>query len=124
MAGARARSPGPRPVHVETTVATRDDAASMAAKVLRARLAACVLTAQVSSRYWWKGKLEEANEMLVVFKTTSARAAKLAARILQLHPYEVPYLRVERMDRVPAAYRTWLAKETAPRRPRVRRASR
>ncbi|MBI2078384.1 MAG: divalent-cation tolerance protein CutA [Euryarchaeota archaeon] len=120
---ARRATAASRPVHVETTVATDEEAATLESAALDERLAACVQRLRVASRYRWKGRLEEADEVLVAFKTTTGRAARLCARILALHPYEVPYLRVERMEGVPAAYRAWLAKETAPPRRRARRAT-
>ena len=121
MAGPRIAASA-RPVHVETTVATEAEAAALESAALDLRLAACVQRVPISSRYWWKERVEESQEILLVFKTTAARAAKLSAKILALHPYEVPYLRVERMEAVPAAYRAWLSRETVPGRRRAPRA--
>ena len=42
------------------------------------------------SIYQWEGKVENASETLVFFKTTAARYAALEATLRQLHPYEVP----------------------------------
>jgi periplasmic divalent cation tolerance protein len=53
--------------------------------------AACAnILGQVESIYWWEKKVESANEMLVLFKTTADRYAALEATLKQLHPYEVP----------------------------------
>lgn len=44
----------------------------------------------VSSVYRWQGAVERAAEILVILKTTEARAASVVAHIRELHPYEVP----------------------------------
>ena len=53
--------------------------------------AACAnLLPPLESIYWWEGKLENANETLVLFKTTADRYPALETTLRQLHPYEVP----------------------------------
>ena len=53
--------------------------------------AACAnLLPPLESIYWWEGKLENANEILVLFKTTADRYPALETTLRQLHPYEVP----------------------------------
>ncbi len=59
---------------------------------LASRLAACVNRFPVSSRYHWKGRLESAEEVLVLFKTTPRKVGALFAQIARAHPYEVPDL--------------------------------
>jgi periplasmic divalent cation tolerance protein len=57
------------------------------------RLAACVnIVPGVTSHYTWKGALETASEHLLVVKTTEQRIDALKARLVQLHPYQVPEL--------------------------------
>ena len=44
----------------------------------------------VESIYHWQGKIEEAQEIVVFFKTTSARWDEFQSTLRSLHPYEVP----------------------------------
>lgn len=44
----------------------------------------------VASIYRWEGKIERAEEQLVVFKTTAARYSDLESAIIAAHPYTVP----------------------------------
>ena len=57
------------------------------------RLATCVnRVAGVASTYFWDGRLQEDAEILLIIKTTAARQDELAARLKDLHPYELPEL--------------------------------
>ena len=73
-------------------------------------LAACVnLLPGVHSVYRWHGAVEHADEVLLLAKTTRARMDALQARLLELHPYELPeLLAVEAAGGLPA-YLDWVA---------------
>jgi periplasmic divalent cation tolerance protein len=44
----------------------------------------------VESLYFWKDKVEQSAEVLVIFKLTAARFTEFSKRLQQLHPYDVP----------------------------------
>ena len=46
------------------------------------------------SVYRWEGEVEEADEVLVLFKTRADRVSGLLKRAAELHPYDVPELLV------------------------------
>ncbi len=59
--------------------------------ILQARLAACAnLIPKIESHYWWRGKLERAAEILILFKTTKVGVGKLEKCVLENHPYDTP----------------------------------
>ena len=63
----------------------------LARTLLEARLIACAnLIPQVTSLYWWEGKIQEDAEVLLVLKTTRERVEALIAAVKQHHPYTVP----------------------------------
>ncbi len=68
-----------------------ETARRIARVLVEERLAACgnVLPG-LESIYHWQGKVETAQETLVLFKTTQAAYPALEARLKALHPYEVP----------------------------------
>ena len=67
------------------------EAKKIARTLVREKLAACVnVVPGVSSIYAWKGKIEEGREVLLVLKSRSSLSKRLAARVKQLHSYEVP----------------------------------
>lgn len=76
---------------VTSTFPDRDTAARIAEQLVTERLAACAnIAAEVQSIYRWQGKIENAQETLVFFKTTEAAFRDFEARLKSLHPYEVP----------------------------------
>src|SRR5690606_10708397 len=92
------------------------DAAQRIADALVAeRLAACVqILPSATSVYRWQGRVERAQECLLLIKTSAARADTLAGRIAALHPYELPeVIAVDASGGLPA-YLDWIARETAP----------
>lgn len=99
---------------VLTTLPNSDAAAELARGVVNEKLAACanVLPA-VRSIYRWQGKVQDENEVLVLFKTTQEHFERLKARILELHPYEVPEVLAIPVEQGYQAYLDWLSQETA-----------
>jgi periplasmic divalent cation tolerance protein len=98
-----------------------DRAEEIARAVLEPRLAACVnIVPGVVSLYWWEGEIQRDPESTLLIKTTADRLPALTAALLAAHPYAVP--EVIALPIVPgegnAAYRAWIAAETAPRKPR------
>lgn len=66
-----------------------EKARQIGAALVERQVAACVnLLPSVESVYRWQGKVEQAQEVLAVIKTS--RYAALEAAILELHPYDVP----------------------------------
>jgi periplasmic divalent cation tolerance protein len=59
--------------------------------VVERKLAACAnIVPSVESIYRWKGKVERAQEVLVVLKTTAKHLPKLEREVKQLHSYDLP----------------------------------
>lgn len=99
-----------------TTVPTRSVALKIARRILQARLAACVHIAPAGeSHYWWKGRLEKARELVLIFKTTKKTLPALLRTLKQSHPYETPELLALHVNAGDPAYLRWLSEETTPR---------
>jgi periplasmic divalent cation tolerance protein len=76
---------------VLSTLPPGDVAAAIARTLVEERLAACVnLVPHVRSFYEWKGAVVDEPEQLAIIKTTADGFAALRARLVDLHPYEVP----------------------------------
>ena len=64
---------------------------TLADQLLREGLVACVnFIGPVTSRYLWKGSVEESSEVLLMMKTAEHTRVALRERIAELHSYEVP----------------------------------
>jgi len=76
--------------------------------VVERQLAACVnLLPGVESIYRWDGKVEQAPEVLGVFKTSSDRYPALAEALAALHPYDVPEIVALQAAAVAESYLAW-----------------
>jgi len=76
---------------VLSTCATADDADRLARALVQEQLAACVsVVPRVRSYYRWKGALENADEFLLIIKTSRDLFAALNSELEKLHPFEVP----------------------------------
>ena len=67
----------------------------------------------VRSVYRWQGAVQEASEVLLVVKTASARVQALAARVRDLHPYELPAVVALPIVDGSAAYLDWIVAESS-----------
>lgn len=91
---------------------TCPDAASaqrLAETLVGERLAACVNHLPgVLSTYRWQGEVQTDSEELLLIKTTAERFEALKARVLALHPYELPELIALPVDRGHTTYLDWV----------------
>ena len=91
-------------VQVSTTIDGGDKACELALKIVESRLAACVQRMPIASTYRWQGKIEQADEVLLLAKTTRGLASQLVEMVKSVHPYEVPEnpeVRVDTTDITP-----------------------
>ena len=102
---------------VQVVLLTAPDAACaerLARALVEERLAACVnVVPGVRSFYRWQGAVEAAAELLLVAKTRADRAEALAARVKELHPYELPEVLTLPAAGGSAAYLDWVRTESA-----------
>jgi len=91
----------------------KGSAEGIAQEVLQQRLAACVNTIDtVHSTYWWNGKLESADESLLLIKTRSELLDALQRMVKRVHPYETPEIIAFRVEGGDRGYLDWISKET------------
>jgi periplasmic divalent cation tolerance protein len=78
-------------VVVFITASSADEATRIGRTLVEERLAACAnLIPSIASTYWWKDKIEESGEALLVIKTRQDLIERLTARVKALHSYTVP----------------------------------
>ena len=74
-----------------STFPDADTARKISRELIENALVACAnIVPAVESLYFWKEKVEESAEVLVIFKLTAARFSEFSKRLRQLHPYDVP----------------------------------
>jgi len=85
----------------------------IAATLVEEHLAACVNRIPgIASTYRWRGKVCRDSEHLLLIKTTRERFEAMRARIVALHPYELPEVIALDIALGPAAYLEWIAAAT------------
>ena len=87
-------------------------AKSVAERLIKKKLCACVNLTKVRSSYSWNNKLEDHEEYLSLFKSTSSASEELKSNIERAHPYEVPEIVELKMNKVSSGYMSWLDKAT------------
>lgn len=98
---------------VLTQMPDADSAQRMADVLVSSRAAACVnILGACNSVYRWQGKVETAQELPLLIKTTRAAYAQVEALIREHHPYELPEIIAVPVDAGSSAYLQWVAQET------------
>ena len=76
---------------VLTTAGSEAEARKIAQSLVERRLAACVnIVPRIQSVYRWQGKVEQAEEFLLLIKTSKPREGQVRVAITELHSYELP----------------------------------
>jgi len=93
-----------------TTTASEAEASRIAYALVEQRLAACVnIVPRVQSIYRWRAKTEQAEEYLLLIKTSLELQEKVWNTIRSMHSYEVPEFVVLKIEGGSYEYLTWLA---------------
>jgi len=96
-------------VVVVLCTAPADASERLARALVEERLCACVnVLPGVRSFFRWQGAVDEADEQLLVAKTTAAHAEALRDRLVALHPYDVPEVLVLPVAGGSPAYLQWV----------------
>jgi len=78
-------------VVILVTTSSDDEGHRIAGALLEQRKAACVnIVPGVSSFFWWQGKIESAQEGLLIVKTKASLVNEVVSLVKSLHSYQVP----------------------------------
>ena len=106
----------PHAVVVLVTAPSAKAAKRIGRAVVREKLAACcTVLPGVTSFFTWRGKMEKADEALLIIKTRRDRVGTLADKIRRLHPYTVPEIIVLPIMAGSADYLNWIDEVTRSR---------
>jgi periplasmic divalent cation tolerance protein len=99
-------------LQVVTTTDGREEAEKVATALVEARLVACVqILGPIASTYWWKGKIESAEEWLCIMKTSRPLFDEVKEAIKKIHSYETPEIIAIPIVRGSDDYLQWLREE-------------
>ncbi|MBD0267368.1 MAG: divalent-cation tolerance protein CutA [Cyanobacteria bacterium Co-bin8] len=97
---------------VLVTASSREEALRLADHLVNESLAACVSFFPMHSVYSWQGTIHHDDEWQMVIKTNLDYFNLLAARVKELHSYEVPEVIALPISQGSKPYLDWLAEQT------------
>ena len=102
-----------RAVLVYTTWPSIVEAERAGCDIVERRLAACVnILPGMVSHYWWRGKIERAEEAVMLVKTRASLAGAVGEAVKSLHSYETPAIMVLPVESLDADYHRWIVEES------------
>ena len=100
-------------VLVYITASSVEEARSIARILVEKRLVACAnIVPQIESIYWWKGKIFEEGETLILAKTIKSKIQSVINEAKGLHSYEVPDITAIEIQGGLPSYLKWIEEET------------
>jgi periplasmic divalent cation tolerance protein len=102
-----------RAVFVYTTYPSAVEAERAGRTLVERRLAACVnILPGMVSLYWWQGKIDRGDEVVMIIKTRAGLAEAVRAAVKQMHSYTTPAILVLPIESVDPDYHAWIVAET------------
>lgn len=95
---------------VLSTAGSQEEARKLAQALVERRLAACVnIVPRIESIYRWQGKVETAEEWLLIIKTQAQAFERVRDAIKELHSYELPECVMLEVSGGSQGYLEWIA---------------
>ena len=102
-----------RAVLVYTTWPSIVEAERAGRAIVERRLAACVnILPGMISHYWWKGKIERAEEVVMFVKTRASLTYAVRDAVKESHSYTTPAIMTLSVEDLDPDYHAWIAAET------------
>jgi periplasmic divalent cation tolerance protein len=102
-----------RAVLVYTTYPSLVEAERAGRAIVERRLAACInILPGMISHYWWEGKVERGEEVVMIFKTRASLAEAVREAVKESHPYTTPAIVVLPVEGGDPDYLGWINAET------------
>ena len=108
-----------RAVFVYTTYPSVVEAEQAGRTLVERRLCACVnILPGMVSLYWWQGKIDRGDEVVMIIKTRAGLAEPVRAAVKQMHSYSTPAILVLPIEAVDPDYHAWIVAEASGERTR------
>jgi len=91
------------------TASMKEEAMKIVRFMLEEKLIACAnIVGPINSLFWWKGKVDEASEFLVLMNSHNKLFSKISKRVREMHSYEVPELITLSIEKDLPTYLSWI----------------
>lgn len=99
-------------VELVLTCGSWQEAQKIADKLLEQKLVACVEFMEIKSKYWWKGSVDQADEVKLIMTTASHLFESVEAEVKKLHSYDRFVLAEIPLSQVSTGVAEWLKNNT------------
>ncbi|HCM51858.1 TPA: divalent-cation tolerance protein CutA [Candidatus Saccharibacteria bacterium] len=97
--------------HLWLTCADKIEADKTAKTLLEKHLVACVRQMPASSAYWWKGKIEKIEEVLLMMESREDLFDEVEREVAKLHSYDAFVLEEVPVSKISKKAEVWLKDE-------------
>lgn len=97
-----------KPIIIQTTTNSKDEARNIAKVLLESKLAACVQISKIDSLYIWENEMCEDEEYLIIIKTKKEKFKKIKSKIKELHSYDLPEIISINIDDLGKEYKKYI----------------
>lgn len=70
------------------TCANNEEAIKISNALLKAKLIVCARHSSISSAYWWNGKINHDNEVLIMMESREDKFSNIEKIVTELHSYD------------------------------------
>ena len=94
------------------TTSSKPEAEKIAEALVKERLSACCnIIDDITSFFWWEGKLNKEGEAMIIAKSSSELFEEIVNRVKELHSYKVPEIIALPIISGSDDYLNWIEKE-------------
>ena len=90
------------------TCANDQEAQKISNILLENKLIACARRSSISSSYWWDGKIQSDDEVLLMMESVEEKFDAVEAKVTELHSYDQFVLSAVSVVRTTAGVEKWL----------------
>ena len=87
------------------------EAEKIVSYLMKNRIIACANYFPIKNTYWWKGNMENGEEIVSIVKTKKENWEKLKTEVKKIHSYEVPCI-IKLDVESTSEYEDWINSET------------
>tara|TARA_Y100000310_G_scaffold339842_1_gene433807 strand:- start:27826 stop:28128 length:303 start_codon:yes stop_codon:yes gene_type:complete len=92
------------------TCKDEEEAVKISKHLLEKKLVACSNMHPIRSMYWWEGKIQDDNEVVIIAKTIGKNYNKIKGEVSKIHSYDTPcILKID--AEANEAFQEWIDKE-------------
>lgn len=99
-------------IFIFTTLNKKETAVKIGRDLLNKRIIACYNLFPIESAYWWKGRITQENEVLMILKTRKGNFEKVEIHLKKHSGYETPEVFAVEASKVNKPYLDWINSET------------